>query len=464
MSDKEQFRAGVTALLENFWIQKRTHPAEYMNIKRNQKAIQKYFVENFGYRLYAGIDLYKLEKIPYRTEKWMGIQGDTLGFKEPMDYSIFAAILAYLEDKAKDDLFLVSTLVENVKNFFDDQIEVRWENYQHRLSFCRAMKYAQAMDLVECLEGEIDKYKTDGKEEILYRPTMNSKYFMRYFSKPVQEFQNVNEMLEDSWKIPGEEPTARMNLQALNRRLFFSPVVYRHELTDEEKRYLSLQTHRMVENIPENTHFELEVYKNELLLVSKEKNLTGQQHPNLKTISDVVLQFSALLKAKVKELGDEQLPDFEYSIGKEVFEKWIEELQDEFGHGWSKNYREQEPVELAESVLDYLIDWKFADYDKQTYSVILYPPAVRIGGTFPRDYLFQRYFVRRIKEMGFFVEGDHYLSMDLFREIVDTFNKDNKDSKMTVKTSLDAIEKYVLSKDDDFIALDEEKIVTTKGA
>ncbi|WP_243300393.1 TIGR02678 family protein [Bacillus litorisediminis] len=457
MEEREQIRTGITALLENFWIQKKDKPDDYMVIKKHKKTIQKYFIDNFGYQLFSGIDLFKLEKVPYQSETWMGIQD----FKEPMDYSIFVAILAFLEDKAKDDLFLINTLSEYVKNLFNNELEVKWEIHKHRLSFYRAMKHAQTMDLVEVLEGEIEKYKSDEKEEILYRPTMISKYYMRFFSKPIHEFQNMDEILADRWKIPGVDPTPRMNLQSLHRRLFFSPVVYKNELTEEERRYLNYQSYRLAENIPEYTYFELEIYRNELLLISKERNITGEQHPNQKTISDIVLQFSAFLKEKLKELPEEEFPDFEYIVGRREFVEWFEELQEELSHGWSKEFKNTHSADVTSKVLEYLEEWKFAHNDFQTHSVVLYPPLVRIGGEFPREYKFERYFLKKIWDLNLFDDGDCSLPTTIFEEMIKEFNAINTNTPLRLKNAHDVIDKYVLKKDEQFIELNEEKIIQT---
>lgn len=461
MEDKEQMRIGITALMENFWIQKKHKTNDYMLIKKHKKGIQKYFFDNFGYQLFSGIDLFKLEKVPYQAEAWMGIQD----FREPIDYSIFVAILAYLEDKSKDDLFLVSTLADYVKNFFDKDFKIKWEIYKYRLSFYRAVKYAQSMDLLDSLEGEIEKYKTDEKEEILYRPTMISKYYMRFFSKPIQDFQNIDEIISDRWKIPGEDSTPRLNLQSLNRRLFFSPVVYKNELTDEENKYLNYQSFRMVENISEFTDFEMEIYRNEILLISIERNVTGQQHPSQKTISDIVLQFSSFIKEKLKALSDNEFPKFEYIVGRREFDKWFEKLQEEFGHGWSKEFRESYSEEVAEKVLEYLEEWKFAFNDFQTHSVVLYPPLVRVGGEFPREYKFERYFIKKMKDISSDTDWDFNLPTSIFEELIREYNISNSDTPLRLKNAQDAIDKYIVNKNEQFLELNDGKIIRAmKGA
>lgn len=483
MEEKDQIRLGISALLQNFFITKKHLPEEYMLIKKHKKPIQKYFLENFGYQLFFGIDLFKLEKVPYEADSWMGIQD----FKEPMDYSIFVAVLAYLEDKATDDLFLISTLSDYVKSFFNGDLDVKWELYSHRLSFYRAMKFAQEMDLIESLEGELDRFKDDEKEEILYRPTMISKHFMRYFTKPIHEFKNMEEMLEDRWIIADTENTPKTNLQSIHRRLFFSPVVYKNDLSEDEKKYLNYQGYRMVNSIPEYTKFELEIYRNEILLISKERNASKEQHPTQKAISDVVLQFSKLLKEKLKPMKKEKtLPNFEWIVSRREFDEWVETLHMQMYFGWSKEYRKMYREDLADRILEYMEEWKMALEDTDTYSVILYPASVRIAGEYPRDFQFERFFVEKIMNMDLIPSENFELSVDIFEELVKDFNKalaqsaeqnatqdaehhktqrdaqkESQNAAMRLKTAEDTISKFILAKDESFIELDSKKIEKT---
>lgn len=454
MDEKEQIRIGISTLLENLWVMKKHNSEEFMLIKKHKKNIQKYFLDNFGYQLFTGVDLYKLEKIPYQTESWMGIQD----FKEPMDYAIFTGILAYLEDKGLDDLFLISTLSDYIKSFFNSEMNLKWELHAHRLSFYRAMKYVQSIELIDTLEGELDTYKNDEREEILYRPTMISKHYMRFFSKPIHEFKNQKEMLMDRWIVAGGETTPRTHLQSIHRKLFFSPVVYKNELSEEEKKYLNHQAFRLVGSIPEYTNFELEIYRNELFLISRERNSSKEQHPSSKTISDIVLQFSTMMKERIELMENKEAIDFEFVVGRRQFDSWIEELQNEVGHGWSKEYREEYSDKVAKKVLEYLEEWKFGVNDTDTHSVILFPPLVRIGGEFPREYKFEKFFVQKMIQHKLNKKSNIDLPMGIFEEILREFNQQFKGTSLRLKSAQDAIDKYVVSSNEDFIDLDLTKI------
>lgn len=394
MDDKERIREGITLLLENFWFTRKYDLDKYLLIRQNRKEIQKYFIDNFGYQLVINNAVVKLEKIPSETASWMGIQD----FSDPLDYAFFMAILSYLEEKSTDDIFIVSMLSEHVKQFLSQEMDIRWENYRQRLSFVRVMKYAENQQLLEVMEGEIDLYKDDETIEVLYRPTMISKYFMRFFSKPVQEFQSQKEMLEDRWKTDGFE-TPKIRRQSITRKLLTSPIVYRNVLNDEEKKYFANYGYSIIDAFEEYTPYEVETYRNELLLISKRRNVKIEQYPDGKMLSQIALQFGYFIQKKAAER--EKLPEFEWEISGFVFENWVEELQAINGHGWSKEYREKYPQMIAKELIPYLQEWKMLKEDEKAHSIILYPAITRIGGQYPMEYHFQRYFIEKLKkELG----------------------------------------------------------------
>ncbi|MCK2005118.1 TIGR02680 family protein [[Brevibacterium] frigoritolerans] len=391
MEDRERIREGIALLMENFWFTRKHDLDKYMLIRQNRKEIQKYFIDNFGYQVQVNNSIVKLEKIPSKAKPWMGIQD----FTDTLDYIFFTSILSYLEDKSSDDIFIVSMLSEYIKQFLSQVLPIKWENYRHRLSFVRAMKFAEKQHLIEVMEGEINLYKDDESIEVLYRPTMISKYFTRFFSKPIQDFSSQEEMLEDRWKVEGFM-NAKTRRQAISRKLFSSPLVYRNELDGEEKKYFANYGYSIIDAIEEYTPYEVETYRNELFLISKERNIRLEQFPEGKMLSQIALQFGTFVQKKINKL--EENPEFELEIPRFVFIQWIQELQQMNGHGWSKEYREKFHEEIAKEMIIYLTEWKFLEEDTKAHSIILYPIITRVGGEYPVEYRFQRYFFDRLKE------------------------------------------------------------------
>lgn len=379
MENGEEIRFGISALLEQFWIVKKESPEEFHVIRKYKSVIQQYFISNFGYRLVDAPGMYKLEKIPRTAEAWMGVST----FKNKIAYAMFTAFLAFLDEKSPDDLFLIATASEYVKNFFDshETFTPTWENYDHRVGFVQALQHAQKMGLIDHLEGELEKFKNDEQEEVLYQPTLLAKHYLRFFTKPITEYQEPSELLVDGWKEQ-KENGPREHLHSINRRLFFSPVTYKNEWSVEEQRYFQMQNKRISDNIAEHTDYELEVYRNEMLLVAMEKDQSLDQYPDNKAIAHIALHFGTFLREKVDALED--MPEFSYHITRHEFDNWVQQLYDRYKEGWSKEYREMRIESLSKSLLSFLQEWKLASYDEELYSVQLYPTAVRITGEYPQ--------------------------------------------------------------------------------
>lgn len=453
MEERERIREGITLLLENFWFTRKYHLDKYLLVRQNRKELQKYFIDNFGYQLIVNNAVVKLEKIPSKTAGWMGIQD----FTDPLDYAFFMAVLSYLEEKSADDIFIVSMLSEYVKQFLSQEMDVKWENYRQRLSFVRVMKYAEKQHLLEVMEGEIDLYKDDETIEVLYRPTMISKYFMRFFSKPVEEFQSRKEMLEDRWKIAGFE-TPKIRRQSISRKLLTSPVVYRNELDDEEKRYFANYGYSITDAFEEYTPYELETYRNEILLISKERNVKIEQYPDGKMLSQIALQFGYFIQKKVME--NEELPEFEWEIPRFVFEKCVEEFQAVNAHGWSKEYRNQYPEMIAKELTAYFQDWKMLK--EEGHSIILYPVITRIGDQYPIEYRFQRYFIGKIKNKladQFNERIEHSIAISDLEDWIYEFKIRFQLKKFSWKSVEDSIGSFVdLNEERNVCVIDMEKV------
>ena len=108
----EELATELRALLSEFWIVKEKDPALYYNIKRNQGKIRDFLTKNLGSRLIVHDRFIKLEKIPATTMEGCGISS----FETVLDYVLLCIVLLYLEDKTRGDIFVLSNLIEYVKN------------------------------------------------------------------------------------------------------------------------------------------------------------------------------------------------------------------------------------------------------------------------------------------------------------------------------------------------------------
>src|SRR5690606_6688538 len=98
----------LALLFEHFWILRAEEPEAYRLIRDREQKLKRYVQDKFGMELIIHQHFAKLEKIPVEPQSWMGITA----FQERMDYSIFCCALAYTEQKAIDEQFLLSDLTE----------------------------------------------------------------------------------------------------------------------------------------------------------------------------------------------------------------------------------------------------------------------------------------------------------------------------------------------------------------
>ena len=102
----------MKALLYNFWITKDKNRDLYYQIKNNQSEIKDFISKNLGSNLIIHDKFIKLEKIPTITKSNAKLNN----FSSVLEYVILTIMLLFLEDKTKGDYFVLSDLIEYVKN------------------------------------------------------------------------------------------------------------------------------------------------------------------------------------------------------------------------------------------------------------------------------------------------------------------------------------------------------------
>jgi uncharacterized protein (TIGR02678 family) len=376
IEDNENIKEAIFILMEKFIILSQDHPDEFRYIKNYEKSIRRFLMDNFGYRLILETEIAKVEKIPYRSEDWMGIKE----FRTPMDYMFFTSILAFLENRNADDLFLIRTAAEEVKGFLSDITIVEWKDRKTRESFVRALQFAERNHLIDYKDGDLDQFEKDEQADVLYGSTYLSKYFLRSFTQPLSEFDSVEDVHQDGLDRENVRHT-------LFRRLYFEPVVYREELTPDEQKYLDHRTRRdsIINEIETYTIYKVERYPNEWLLIHEEKKHNLLQHPSTKGESEIVLHLASVIKKQVLALDEELNGPFTITYG--MYEDFVKQTINRYSPGWWKKFREEMTMsEVARTMLNYMVDWKLASFDREIYEVKIYPALVRMTGSYPSDF------------------------------------------------------------------------------
>ena len=384
MSEREESFDELTEealgiLFEQFWVLRAEEPQVYKLIREREHKLKRYISDKFGFDLIIHQHFIKLEKIPVEPKPWMGIQS----FSEPIDYAIFCCALAFTEQRSVDEQFLLSDLVESVQEMYQGEFPLDWTNYQHRRSLVRALKEVVKLKLVKTIDGSLELFQSNEEEEVLYEVSVYGRYFMRSYPDDLFRFHSMEEILESEWlRHPDDRRRKRVY-----RKLMFSPVVHRETADDPDFAYIRNYRNRLREDLEEHTPFRLEVFKNAAFLTLSERKRRYTLFPDQRGISDAALHAMAHIRSQEDleptELGTIRLPH-------STFESLVRDVKEIYGHGWSKQHRDETARETAKEILKLWREWELAEEEPDSGMIVVKSGAGRMIGHYPKAYLKKR--------------------------------------------------------------------------
>lgn len=386
MSERKGFdevaREALIALLENFWILREQDPETYQIIRDRENALKDYVLDKLGYHLIIHRYFAKLEKIPASPEAWMGIEL----FQQPRDYALLCCVLAYLESITGYEQFLLSDLCAEVQALYPGEVALDWRNYEHRKSLVRVLQLLTELRILTVVDGETLTFGQNESSEVLYEVSVVARYFMRSYPKDLFLFQTKEDILAAEVFEGDDELLGARRRHRIYRQLVLSPAMYRGSAEDADFLYLRNYRARLQDDLERHTGLQLELYRNTALLIAPEPKAALTLFPDQKGISDIALQFTAILRQQIAEeqrradsLGRVALTNLE-------FEQIVKLCRERFGFGWSKQYRAGLIKHTAEDLLGFLLAWTFAKRSEEGNVILLQPVLGRLTGDYPQDF------------------------------------------------------------------------------
>lgn len=374
----EQTSEALALLFEQFWILRDEEPDAYRLIRDREQRLKRYIHEKFGLDLIIHQYFAKLEKIPVEPQSWMGIQA----FQEPMDYAIFCCALAYTEQKAIDEQFLLSDLAESIQELYPGDIPLDWTIYQHRRSLVRALKQVSELRLIKTIDGNLELFQSNEDEEVLYEVTVYSRYYMRSYPDELFQFDTIEKLLQQEWKKQPDDQRRKR----VYRKLMMQPFVYRQSEDDPDFAYIRNYRNRLKDDFEQHTPFRLEVFKNAAMLTLPESKQRYTLFPDASGIADVALHTIAVLRnhrdaLPINEFGELRLPFAR-------FQGYVKEAKETYGHGWAKKYRDLTLEALSNEIIMLWVNWEMASFEKDdlTPMLTILPGAARMIAFYPKDF------------------------------------------------------------------------------
>lgn len=368
-------------LLENYWISKDDNKELYYRIKDSIPNFKAFLSEKLGYQVIVNPNLIKLEKLPGKAESWMGIGN----FESNMEYVFLCILLMFLEDKGREEQFVLSGITEFIQGNYMGEESVDWTLYRHRKALIKVLRFAVELKMIRVDDGDEQSFANSMDTEVLYESTGFSRYFVRNFTTSILNYKSYKDIENEEW---GEADTDRgiIRRQRVYRRLLMSPVVYNEGSEDADYDYIKKQRSMISNDLENFLDYDIHVHKNGALVVlNREKNMKDA-FPGNKAISDVVLLFNGLIKEKLDSKEFSLKVNDTITISKVQFGNLVEELKLNFSHGWSKEYREKTLSALTEDIINYMKDFNMLNRLENSKDIEILPLAGKVVGSYPETF------------------------------------------------------------------------------
>lgn len=385
---RSDLQAVAMALLSRPWLTKQEHPDEFILIKDHYEYLRDWFHEHAGYSLLVTRWFAKLDKVPGVFRSWMGIDS----FHQPRDYALFTYGLWYLEAKSDGEQFLLTEMVEAIRNhLLGSNFDVDWTLYAHRLSMVRALKKLRSLGVLSSIEGEETGWARDGANaNVLYEASPLARYVLRRFPKELMAYGEIDELyeVEQTATVSTSDEMiynadVRFRRHKVFRRLLMEPVVYDFEWTDEERRYTQTQRSWIMSQMDEMVGFEGRRFREGLYFYWPELLAEMDLFPTQSAASDVTMQFAAKLREMLTTDPD-RYPRDEYGcfhLTRGEFEGILLAIRETSEEYWTKDHREKLTTQLADDILTHMAEWNLVSPD-DSGGILLLPGLSRYCGNY----------------------------------------------------------------------------------
>jgi len=377
---EERRKMCAHALLNRPWIMKEKDPELYYWIKDQYQELREWFLEQAGFVLIVTRTMAKLDKAPVVAYPWMGFQE----FREPMDYVFFTYGLWYLEGKTEIDQFLLTHMVEEIREqMAGGNMMVDWKNYAHRLSMTRALKKLKTLGVLTAVDGDESDWAQDDSKNALYECSTHSRYVLRRFPRELMAYRTLPELAETIQYPDTPEGIMMRRRHRVYRRFLLEPAVLDRDWNEEDLYYVVTQRRSLIEQMNAMFGFEGRRYREGLLFFHPEPTGEADLFPALSGLSDLSLLVAGELRKQIEsvESGLRAETDGSVRLTRSEMERLLLRLREEHKEYWSKEHREMATAELADSLFSFLQNWGFGVWENET-DFLVYPMLGRWSGKY----------------------------------------------------------------------------------
>lgn len=366
----------MKALLYNFWITKDQEKDLYYQIKSNQNKIKDFISKNLGSNLIIHDRFIKLEKIPTIVK----INAKLNNFTNVLEYVILLVMLLFLEDKTRGDYFILSDLIDYVKNT-SITLELNhvpdWNKVQDRRCLSNVISLLENLQIIKIKDAGKISFVDSIEAEALYESLGTSNYLMRMFDNDINDLKTPEDFIKNEF-ISQDEAKGDIRRYKVFRNILYTPSVSSKDITINELDYIKKNRNYIKSEIDKNLNMEVEITHNLVVLYDEESNTEKDNFPNSKKLTDIVLMINNKLLNQINE-GKILLDNFEVATIKEdYFENIIKEMKKTKSPYIGKTLLKETDRKFYEMILEYMEKYNFIE--KNNDEIIIYPTVSRLIG------------------------------------------------------------------------------------
>lgn len=365
-------------LLENYLILKERDKDLYYDVKDNIDKYKSFIYDNLAYDIIIKDDFIKLEKIPGIPEEWMGINE----FTEIKEYIFFILLITFLEDKNKEEQFILSSITEYIEHNYPDE-KIEWTIFKNRKSLIKVMKFAIDIGIIKKNDGSEEEFSKSETGDVLYESTGLSRYIVRRFSKNIEDSESYEDLLGDEFSgISKDLGTVRKN--RVFRRLLLSSVVYNDENDNGDYDYIKSKRSFIRNTFEENLGWDIHIHKNGALAALENSNEVKDIFPNKKGESAAVLFINKEVRRNINSGNLKKEDNDTVVMSNSEFDEFIIEVRRTHGHGFTKTLRDVSEQVFINIIRNFMKDFSMIREEKDF--TILMPIIGKVLGEYPEDY------------------------------------------------------------------------------
>ncbi len=391
-------------LLSHYWIHKYANKDLYAIAKKHYEVLHHFFtsIELNLVRPLNPEGIIKIDKMPVIPQASHGISS----FIRPLDYVIFCAFLAFMED-VNVSFFVFPKIVDDIARYMPKDgaaMPNGFDTSQHdtRLSVVRVFKYLLKQGIIMRKDADdIEQYADNAQYEGLYWTQVGHQHVLRNFlTGTLIRFASKEEFIraevDDMANINDRDFPDHARAV---RHLLTLPYVREDDLDnstwnllDDLNNDASSKLQEAIASIEENLGLEFERYHKGAAFVASEyvRNLSLFFDSQRDTMAELTLLFATLVKEKVirHKLNPNRAGLIETPIGD--FASLLNELYDKHHLKWASAIRDNWHKKLdrltstSRQLVEFLIEWRMVEIvqrDDKDWA-ILHPFLVRNTGEY----------------------------------------------------------------------------------